>query len=603
MTNIFEQTDAWKNRLIDVVSYVRESTQNQTMFGYRPDVQKENIERYCKRHNFKSVALFEDSGSGKDTEKRPKFLEMIRYVKLNHNVKFIVIDETSRFFRNVEESLRFERELLEECGLYAIDTRIDYHPREYLTDGITTSQWSARMQARVRAEEERKIIQERVKEGYTKKANLGLYCGEVAFGLEWKDVHKKYIGYKENESKIVKEIFKLYQTGNYGYTTLARHLNDLGYRRPEVEREHVIVAESHVHNSKVVMKLFTDEAIKGALKNTSFIGTQNTKPNLRLMTINEFQSLCLLPPLISVDDFNYVQMLISQNRRGAGKNGKTSRQKSVFLLQGIAYSAVNGSKLHGQTEINEKLGKKTRRYIPSTNKSGTDEHIPSIEADVIESKIVRLLQQIKIKNIDVIENELRGIIKIDASSFKADKPSSSSNTEHKLKRALKALEELQQYSYSYQNEHSIKNIRKQLQATEMVSVAKTPEEMKYYDLIELKNVLMDVSKEFLRLQDLSVKEGLLKILFSEFFVGQLPSEEALSEDFASKISDTKDLKALLQKFVPNLFHTIYVKQEKDVIDISFEPTGLFLTLVDKVTPTYNNVGHGDGSDFFLKKKE
>jgi len=104
-----------------------------------------------------------------------------------------------------------------------------------------------------------------------------------------------------------------------------------------------------------------------------------------------------------------------------------------------------------------------------------------------------------------------------------------------------------------------------------------------------------IHTEFMQMKDLVQKHSLLNILFSEFFVGNYPDEEGqllihrsghmeyLKED-GQEITEAKQLKGLIQKFVPHLFEKIYIKKEREVVSISFKPTGLFLLLADIEKP-------------------
>jgi DNA invertase Pin-like site-specific DNA recombinase len=573
-----------ENEPINIVSYVRESTLDQSLHGYRPEVQREHIACYCNYHNFKIVKEFEDSGSGGSIEFRPSFKAMIDFVKSDKSIRFIVIDETSRFFRNLNETLNFETELEKKYDVYAVDTRIDYEPRKYLEGGLSAYQWDIRMQARLRAEMERKVIQLRVKEGYARKINNGQYAGDMAYGLEWKDEHKKYVGYKTNEANIVGEIFSLYKTGNYGFQSLADHLNKLGYKRETVRRRRVDSGGTQVLQRVKTEEPFTFDIMKSILKNKSYIGVQNRKPCLKLKTLSEVGTECFLHQLISENDFNYVQQLIKTNRRGQpmARIRKTSRQKSIFLVQGIAHSAVNGAKLHGQTETSKSTANVVRRYIPSTNKAGTHEHIPSIKADEVEQGIIDLIRHVKIKDIGTVENMLRELILKEAKVF--SRPFDSTTEQLKrLKTAVRSLKAVQKTSFSYHTDITIKDYEKQ--ARELLNKSNLSEEqMRYYDMMEIKAVLSDVSKEFLQLQDMSAKEELVKILFKNIFIGKIPipTDHESHEDMMIRelLPQAKELQALLQKFVPYLFSKIYIEKTQKILKVSFEPTGLFVLLAD-----------------------
>ena len=98
-----------KRQVIKVVGYIRESSQKQGMHGFRPGEQRLIISDYCRLQNFEVVENFEEWKSGGSATGRPEFMRMIEYVKRN-KIRFIVVAETSRLFRNFDETREFERD-------------------------------------------------------------------------------------------------------------------------------------------------------------------------------------------------------------------------------------------------------------------------------------------------------------------------------------------------------------------------------------------------------------------------------------------------------------------------------------------------------------
>ncbi len=248
-----------ENEVIKVVSYIRESTIEQSYNGHRPNDQRRIIKQYCQKHNFEIVREFEDSGGGGNIKKRPEFIAMIDYTRRQKDIPFIIIDEMSRYFRNAKNGLGYFDDLAE-YKIFVLDTEIDYSPREYLEKGeIPIAQWKSRANALVDAEYELRRTKLRVKSGYDQKSNSGMYVGPLAFGMKWKDVHKKYVEYHPTESPMVKEVFKLYLTGQFGFTKLAKRLNEAGFTRTEIERKKEIVGGSRVFNRFEITMPFTME--------------------------------------------------------------------------------------------------------------------------------------------------------------------------------------------------------------------------------------------------------------------------------------------------------------------------------------------------------
>jgi len=222
-----------KEKLIEyrVCGYVRESTRGQTVRGYRADFQKEEIERYCKRNNFKLLKVFQDSGSGKNLKNRPNFQKMISFAKEN-DIQCILVEDITRFYRDFKDGLDVEEKLHKEHGIIVIDPE-DYNPREYKDAGISPQAWRQRAHRRVDAEGERRDIIERVTQGIAEKKNSRQYIGPLAYGVEWVDLtFPKYIRYKNDEGEIVKEIFRLCLSG-MGCGLIAKYLNKNGKRVEE----------------------------------------------------------------------------------------------------------------------------------------------------------------------------------------------------------------------------------------------------------------------------------------------------------------------------------------------------------------------------------
>lgn len=246
-----------KQPVINVVGYIRESTPRQGMHGFRPAEQKKIIQSYCNLHNFEPVQFFEDWKSGGTAAGRDAFQQMVEYVKQN-DIRFIVVAETSRLFRNFEETLNFERELESEYGVFAVDTRIDYNPREYLDKGISNSVWEQRMYERLAAERFRRTLSHNVREGQSGKRSVGGWLGPLSYGIEWCDDSKKFVRYTEDAKDIIKECYKLYLMGGKGFKAIADELNGRGCTWPDIE----IVRKQREDNSwseerKTVHKPFT----------------------------------------------------------------------------------------------------------------------------------------------------------------------------------------------------------------------------------------------------------------------------------------------------------------------------------------------------------
>lgn len=588
-----------REKLIEyrVVGYIRESTRGQTVRGYRAGFQKDEIERYCKRNSFKLVKMFEDSGSGKNLKRRPNFQHMISFAKENV-ISFIIVEDITRFYREFKDGLEVEDKLLKENGIIVIDPE-DYNPRDYKNSGISPQAWRQRAHRRVDAEGERRDIIERVTDGISEKKASRQYVGPLAYALEWVDpAFPKYIRYKEQEGKIVQEIFRLCLSG-MGCGAIAKHLNDKGYKIEETVTKELIRKNGKPYFKKEVnYREFTFDLVRHILTNKTYIGRQNTGQPLRLLTLDTKEEEVNIEPLIHEDVFNRVPDQLQKHRRGKKPRNKNSRQTDrVYLFQGIIKHADCGCQMHG---VPEKLrnGEITRRYQCSGAKNGTCKaRLKSFRAEEVEKQIIELLKEIKLENGQKIESNLRDIIKLSAAEM--SKPRTLENLTLAQKDELRILNAALSNGYEWMLKDRKEEAERRLTELKQIAASKTEEMLKYYDFQELRRILTDLALSFSTMQSLAAKQELLAILFQELFVGkQLPEKPhkhaagfhwmaGSVKDYELK-KDAAQLKVLLRQFIPVLFEEIQISESADEIPIKkvvFKPTGLFLLMTDGVKST------------------
>ncbi|MDO8469161.1 MAG: recombinase family protein [Candidatus Peribacter sp.] len=574
------------------VGYVRESTRSQTVQGYRADYQKDRIESYCRKNGIKLVKIFEDSGSGKDLRNRPNFQRMVDFAKANSS-QFIVVEDITRFYREFKDGMNMEDKLFNESGIIVIDPE-DYNPRELRESGISPQAWRQRAHRRVDAEGERRDIIQRVTQGYQKKKEGQMYVGPLPYAVEWIDPDfPKYIRYLKQEGKVVQEIFNLYLTG-IGCTAIAKHLNEKGYFIEEGKRIELQRKSGAPYFKRITSNVpFTFDRIRSILGNKTYTGRQNTGNSLRLFTLDKNDEEVCIQPLIDDDTFSKVAEQLKINRRG--KNVRNSRQTDrVYLFQGIVRHAECGCPMHG---VPERLrnGEITRRYQCSASKQGTcNARLKSLRADEVESQIIELLKEIKIKSMERIESELRQIIKITAAEL--SKPQAFENLTLADRDELKSIKEALGNSYDWLLAEQKAIMEERVQKLEHKAKGKSVEMLRYYDFQELRRMFADLSQSFTELQNLAARQELISILFQKILIGKpLPKQPhehtkaihwmkgAVAE--YEEHRDATKLKVLLRQFTPMLFQEIHVgKGDEDtpIKKVIFKPTGLFLLMTDGV---------------------
>lgn len=203
--------------------YVRVSTDKQDELS--PDAQVRLGKEYCQKnglHLYNEYIYQEHGISGRKADKRPQFLKMIADAKSQeHPFDVILVWKYSRFARNQEESIVYKSLLRRQCGVDVISIS------EPLIDGPFGS------------------LIERIIEWMDEYYSIRL-SGEVVRGMTEKALRNGYqmtppLGYEavgkgrpfiinEDDFKIVAAIFDMYDNQHMEPTTIARRLNEVGYR-------------------------------------------------------------------------------------------------------------------------------------------------------------------------------------------------------------------------------------------------------------------------------------------------------------------------------------------------------------------------------------
>ena len=208
------------NLPLRVTYYCRVSTDSDVQLNSL-DNQLDYYETYIKKNK---TWLFvdgyiEEGVTGTRADKRPSFMRMIRDAKLN-KFDLIITKDVSRFARDLEDSIHYIRELKSSgVGVFFENQSLNtFDPNSELTLNILFNI----------AQEESKKISASVKFGYRKAISQGHVLGSSNITGYRKDNCKLVI--VPEEAKMVRRIFELYATGEYGFHKLALKLSKEGYR-------------------------------------------------------------------------------------------------------------------------------------------------------------------------------------------------------------------------------------------------------------------------------------------------------------------------------------------------------------------------------------
>ena len=203
-----------------VTFYARVSTDSEEQINSL-DNQISYYEEFIQKNNqWTYVPGYIDEGlSGISTKKRKHFNEMIEDAK-SGLFDLIITKEISRFARNTLDSLRYTRELLG-LGVGVL----------FQNDNINTLDEDAELRLTIMssiAQDELRKLSSRIKFGHQQAIKSGVVLGNSRiFGYK-KDGKRLVID--EAQAPMVRDLFRVYATGEYSMKQLEKIFYDQGYR-------------------------------------------------------------------------------------------------------------------------------------------------------------------------------------------------------------------------------------------------------------------------------------------------------------------------------------------------------------------------------------
>jgi DNA invertase Pin-like site-specific DNA recombinase len=180
--------------------------------------QRKKIEAYCVAFGHELVAVYEEIGSGKNVEHRPKFQEALESLK--NNAEGIIAAKLDRLARNTRDVLTLVEDVLQpnNKALVLLDLQVD------------TSTPTGRMILTVMAAVatlERDVINERTQGGRKSKSdNGGFAYGSPKFGQVSKD---KQLEDSESEQQVI-EIIRRHHKSGKSLRAIAEYLDKNGHK-------------------------------------------------------------------------------------------------------------------------------------------------------------------------------------------------------------------------------------------------------------------------------------------------------------------------------------------------------------------------------------
>jgi DNA invertase Pin-like site-specific DNA recombinase len=310
--------------------YVRVSSEEQ-LEGLSIQSQVEKIREMCERRGYR-LEVFKDEGRSAytdDVAKRPGFKKLLDLIP-SRRPSAVVVYSLDRWSRsNVVAAESFQ--ILSAFGVRFIsvtESEFDLdNPASSLI--LTVLSCFARYGSAMTAQHVRRVSDS--------KFELGVHRGSVPFGYESNPSATKAVPLppvpKVDEFATVQELFKRARTGFYTCQDLADWLNSRGFRTRNRKKS---VSESE-SDEPAQPRLFTDDSIRGILKNPFYTGLVVRQSRTRKGTATtDERRPGGHPAAVSPEDFDAIQSIL----RSRHKAPRTATRRTRPYLLGASFTAT-----------------------------------------------------------------------------------------------------------------------------------------------------------------------------------------------------------------------------------------------------------------------
>ena len=363
--------------------YVRESRDDNEQNYETIETQLGLLEDYVKSRNLGSIVrtYIDDNVSGAGFER--KGIKELKNDVSRGAVNLLVIKDLSRLGRNNAKTLLF-LDYLEENGVRVItyDGRYD-SLKDNDTVGIDT--WYN--------ERYIKDISRKIRANLRFKIQKGEYIGNSPFGYLKSPVEKNKLIVNEEEAKVVKKIYSLYQEG-WGYSRIATYLNEKGCPSPSKGIWNPVSVRRILCN-----RVYIGDTVQGISERISFKSkkTRRLPEDKWVITENTHEAI------IDKEEFYKVQKIQREKRTYSG-----SHKGVIHLFRGIVYCGRCGNIMFARSRKDRPMayiwssyGKKGRLYC-SSHHIREDVLVDIVVADMLklidiakmDSKLVQKLEKL-----------------------------------------------------------------------------------------------------------------------------------------------------------------------------------------------------------------
>lgn len=333
-----------------VFIYIRVSTIEQAREGVSIGTQRTRLTAFVESQDWDIHDFYVDEGeSAKDLE-RPDLQRLLKDVEEVPGNKVVLVFKLDRLTRSVQDLYKLLKVFDESNTAFRSATEVfdttTATGRLFITIVTAMAQW------------ERENLSERVSVNMEQMVMDGKWPGgHVPLGYERKNDEHQIV---ESEARTVRKIFELYNTGELGFASMARYLNEHGYRT-KIGGEWSTYTVSYILQNT----LYCGEYRRNIGTDKYFTVENMVKPIIDRVTFETTQQIIRarseMHPRQATSDFIFSGRLRC-GRCGGPLSGKIQRKPS-----GTYYNYICINKRHGKCDmpfLNEALIEKYfMRYI------------------------------------------------------------------------------------------------------------------------------------------------------------------------------------------------------------------------------------------------
>lgn len=320
--------------------------------GYSLEAQRNRLIKEAAHRDYKVISEYSDEGkSGKNIKGRPEFQRMmddIRTAKDGERPDYVYVFKLSRFGRNAADTLS-SLQFLEDYGVALL----------CVEDGIDSAGASGKLLISVYAavaESERENIHVQTMAGRWQKAKEGGWNGGFApYGYRLENGELKIA---DDEAELVREIYRMFTEENIGLNTVARRLNENGWKKKIRNNANTDRIGQSFVKSVLDNPVYAGYLPYGRRKTEKIDGTRNEYHVVKQDSFEMYEGKH--EAIISEEQWKAAR--VKREKQGY-KREKTHSLEHAHILSGILKCPVCGASMYGN--VNRKK-RKAGGYYPDT---------------------------------------------------------------------------------------------------------------------------------------------------------------------------------------------------------------------------------------------